>query len=491
MVLSGPEDEELAVQAVHEGAQDYLVGSGADGGLLARSIRYATERMRSELDLARLAFYDPLTRLPNRKLVIDRLGLALAAAERSGRLAALLLLDLDHFRLVNESLGHDVGDSLLREVATRLTELVRPGDTVARLGGDEFMILCPDLDDEGEAMLIAERLSEGLTEALLVDGLELYVGASTGIAFGECRRSPEALIRDTEQAMYRAKERGSRYAVFEHGGELRPGRRLGLETELRHALRRDEFRLVYQPELDCGDGRIFGVEALLRWRHPHRGVVAPGDFIPAAEETGLIVRIGEWVIVEATRQLADWRRAGLCAPDLIMSVNVSPRQLVDSGLPAAVRSALDASELPAERLCLELTESTVAADPARVLSRLEELRALGVSLSLDDFGTGVSSLSVLSGYPVDTLKVDRSFVAQLSDGLKHRRLFASVVGVAHALGIRALAEGVETREQLEEIHEAGCDAAQGFFVGRPVAASELVAKLRGYAGSCHGLSPVR
>ncbi|MBA3421697.1 MAG: EAL domain-containing protein [Thermoleophilaceae bacterium] len=457
VVLSGPEDEELAVQAVHEGAQDYLVGRGADGSLLARSIRYATERMRSELDLARLAFYDPLTRLPNRKLVIDRLGLALAAAERSGRLAALLLLDLDHFRLVNESLGHDVGDSLLREVATRLTELVRPGDTVA----------------------------------LLIDGLELYVGASTGIAFGECRRSPEALIRDTEQAMYRAKERGSRYAVFEHGGEPRPGCRLGLETELRHALRRDEFRLVYQPELDCGDGRIFGVEALLRWRHPHRGVVTPGDFIPAAEETGLIVRIGEWVILEATRQLADWRRAGLCAPDLIMSVNVSPRQLVDSGLPAAVRSALDASELPADRLCLELTESTVAADPARVLSRLEELRALGVSLSLDDFGTGVSSLSVLSGYPVDTLKVDRSFVAQLSDGLKHRRLFASVVGVAHALGIRALAEGVETREQLEEIHEAGCDAAQGFFVGRPVAASELVAKLRGYAGSCHGLSPVR
>jgi len=207
--------------------------------------------------------------------------------------------------------------------------------------------------------------------------------------------------------------------------------------------------------------------------------VAPGDFISLAEETGLIVPIGERVISEATRQLADWRRTGICDSDLTMSVNVSPRQLVDGGLPAAVRSALDASELPAERLCLELTESTVAADPARVLWRLEELKALGVSLSLDDFGTGHSSLSVLSGYPVDTLKVDRSFIAQLSGGLKHRRLFASVVGLAHALGIRALAEGVETRAQLEEVYEVGCDAAQGFFVGRPVAASDLVARLQG------------
>lgn len=478
VVLSDPEDEELAIQAAHEGAQDYLVGGRADGSLLARSIRYAIDRMHSELELARLAFYDPLTRLPNRKLLIDRLGLALAAAERSGRLAALLFLDLDRFKLVNESLGHEVGDSLLREVATRLTELVRPSDTVARLGGDEFLILCPDLGSEREAVLIAERLSGGLAEALPVDGLELHVGASIGIAFGHCRRSPEALIRDADQTMYRARERGSRYAVFERG-EARPRRRLGLETELRHALRRDELQLVYQPELDCGDDRIFGVEALLRWWHPRRGVVAPGDFISLAEETGLIVPIGEWVIVEATRQLADWRRAGICGSHLTMSVNVSPRQLVHGGLPAAVRSALDATELPPERLCLELTESTVAADPVQVLGRLEELRELGVSLSLDDFGTGLSSLSVLSGYPVDTLKVDRSFIAQLSDGLKHRRLFASVVGVAHALGIRALAEGVETRAQLEEVYEVGCDAAQGFFVGRPVAASHLVAMLGG------------
>ena len=318
---------------------------------------------------------------------------------------------------------------------------MRPSDTVARLGGDEFMILCPDLGAEREAVVIAERLSGGLAEALLVDGFELYVGASIGIAFGHCRRSPEALIRDADQTMYRAKERGSRYELFEPGVGRRPARRPGLETELRQALKHDELRLVYQPELDCGYDRIFGVEALLRWRHPHRGVVAPGDFISLAEETGLIVPIGEWVISEATRQLADWGRAGICDSDLTMSVNISPRQLVDGGLPAAVRSALDANDLPPERLCLELTESTVAADPVRVLARLEELKALGVSLSVDDFGTGHSSLSVLSGYPLDTLKVDRSFVAQLSGGLKHRRLFASVVGVAHALGIRALAEG--------------------------------------------------
>lgn len=278
VVLSAPEDVGLAVQAVHEGAQDYLVGREVDASLLARSIPYAIERMRSELELARLAFYDPLTRLPNHKLLVDRLGLALAAAERSGRLAALLFLDLDRFKLVNESLGHDVGDGLLREVARRLTELVRPSDTVARLGGDEFMILCPDLGAEREAVVIAERLSGGLAEALLVDGFELYVGASIGIAFGHCRRSPEALIRDADQTMYRAKERGSRYELFEPGVGRRPARRPGLETELRQALKHDELRFVYQPELDCGYDRIFGVEALLRWRHPHRGVVAPGDF---------------------------------------------------------------------------------------------------------------------------------------------------------------------------------------------------------------------
>ncbi len=337
------------------------------------------------------------------------------------------------------------------------------------------MILCPDLGAEREAVVIAERLSGGLAEPLLVDGFELYVGASIGIAFGHCRRSPEALIRDADQTMYRAKEKGSRYELFEPGGKPRPAWPLGLEIELRHALKRDELRLVYQPELDCGYDRIFGVEALLRWRHPHRGVVAPGEFISLAEETGLILPIGEWVICEATRQLADWRRAGVCAPDLAMSVNVSPRQLIDSDVPRR-RAIRPRRRRPAARPALSRghgehrgRRSRPGAPPSRGAQDAGRL---------DDFATGLSSLSVLSGYPVDTLKVDRSFVAQLSGGLKDRRLFASVVGVAHALGIRALAEGVETRAQLEEVYKVGCDAAQGFFVGPPGRRSDLAARLQ-------------
>ncbi len=480
VVLSGQESEELAVQAVYEGAQDYLVKRNADAVLLARSIRYAIQRKQDELELARQAYHDQLTGLPNRKLLHDRLGIALAAAERSQRLLAVLFLDLDRFKIVNDSLGHDVGDALLKAVSKRLSTLIRPSDTVARFGGDEFMILCPDLSAEKEAIVIAERLSGGLAEPLDVEGRELYVGVSIGIAFGNTRRAtPESLIRDADRTMYRAKERGTRYELFEPGVGERAQRWLSLETELRGALDRHELRLYYQPELDCAENRIFGVEALLRWVHPERGMLAPGDFIPAAEDSGLIVPIGEWVIEEATRQLADWRRAGVCAPDLTMSVNVSPRQLGDRRLPGVVQAALAANDVPAEALCLELTESVVATDPRRMLRRLEELKALGVSLSLDDFGTGISSLSVLSGYPVDMLKVDRSFVTRLSDGIKQKRLFASVIGVAHALGLRAVAEGVETREQLEEVVGSGCDAVQGFFVCRPAAASELGASLRG------------
>jgi diguanylate cyclase (GGDEF)-like protein len=479
VVLSGQDNEALAVQAVHEGAKDYLVKRHADGHLLARAIRYAMERKRAELALVSQALHDALTGLPNRILFTDHLKLALAQAEREEHIVGVMFFDLDRFKGVNDSLGHEVGDRLLQEVAGRLEQLIRPSDTVARFGGDEFMVLCNRLQSEREAIVIAERLTGGLAQPLDVDGRRLHVGASLGIAFGRgADDTPESLLRDADQAMYRAKERGSRYELVDEAASARAVHRFNIETELHGAIRRRELRLYYQPEVDLLERKIFSVEALLRWQHPERGVLAPAEFVPAAEETGLIVPIGEWVLVQACRQLAEWRRAGVCAPGMTVSVNLSPRQLGSERLTEAVELALRMSGVPAEALCLELTESAVAADPDATAERLRQLKRLGVGLSLDDFGTGLSSLSVLNRYPLDMLKIDRSFVSRLGKGLAEKRLFAAVVGVAHALGLRSVAEGVETERQLAEVARLGCDAVQGFHLCRPGAPEAVGRELR-------------
>lgn len=474
VVLSGDDSEVVAIEAVHEGAQDYLVKRHCDGHLVSRSVRYAVERKRVELELAHRALHDALTDLPNRTLFLDRLDLALARNRRVPTDLAVLFCDLDRFKVVNDSLGHELGDRLLIEVARRLNSLVRPSDTVSRFGGDEFVVLCDPVDDERQALLVAERLSAGLVEPFAVDGQELYVGASLGIALaGEVANDAKSLLRAADRAMYQAKRYGTRYEVSREATVERPTERLSLETQLHRALEREELRLVYQPEIDLRDQRILGVEALIRWQHPERGLVAPAEFLPLAEETGLIVPMGEWTIHEAVRQLGRWREAGLCHPDMQMSVNLSMRQLVDRELIARVESALRDAQVPARALCFEVTESVVAADPQQAGERLEALRALGVSLSLDDFGTGLSTLSVLDRYPLDTLKIDRSFVARFEAGLRAKRIFAAVLGVARAAGLTAVAEGVETRTQLEEVARMGCDAVQGFFLSRPETALDV------------------
>ena len=471
IILNGQESEAAAVQAVHEGAQDYLVKRSADADLLRRAIRYAIQRKQAELELARRAMYDPLTGIANRILFSDRLKLALARAARSPHDVAVMFLDLDRFKAVNDGLGHDVGDGLLKEVAERLSMLVRPSDTIARFGGDEFLVLCDDIEDRRHAVLVAERLSGGLTEPFVVQGHEIFVGASIGIALaGDHSASPESLIRDADQAMYQAKRARSRYRVYE-GGSIGTGNGgLRVENDLHRALEREELRLYYQPEVDLVERTIFGVEGLLRWQHPSRGMLGPSEFIPAAEDTGLIVPIGEWVLHTACHQLARWRGEGLCTPELTVSVNLSLRQLCDDGLVDAVTAAIRNADIPPSAVCLEITEASVAAESGRAVEQLERLKRLGVCLSLDDFGVGVSSLSVLDNYPLDMLKIDRSFVQRLG-GLRASRLFAAVVGVAHSLGLRAVAEGVETGEQLEEITRIGCDAAQGFYLSRPGAAA--------------------
>jgi diguanylate cyclase len=469
IVLSGLEEEEMAVEAVYKGAQDYLVKRHTDTHLLGRAIRYAIERKRSELELAHIAMHDALTELPNRTVFMNHLEHALSRAERRDTSVAVLFLDLDRFKVVNDSLGHETGDKLLVQVAERLRRLIRPSDVLARFGGDEFLVLCEDLQTEAQAMDIAERLSACEVEPYHVDVHELFVGLSIGIAFGSSRATPpETVVRNADQAMYRAKQRQTLYEVFEP--EMHEDVLQVLETgnELHHALECGELRLFYQPQVDLYTGAVYGVEALLRWNHPRRGLIGPDKFIPLAEATGLIVPIGRWVIDEACRQLAAWKRAGWGAgAELVMSVNVSPRQLADEGLEVAVADALATSGIRPGSLCLEMTESTVAADPQRTAAVLQTLKALGVTLGIDDFGTGYSSLSALGEYPIDTLKIDRSFVAGMADRGKGRELLGAVVALARAMRVRCLAEGVETAEQVEELRELGCDACQGFYFAPP------------------------
>jgi diguanylate cyclase (GGDEF)-like protein len=469
IVLSGREEEQMAVEAVYRGAQDYLVKRHTDTHLLGRAIRYAIERKRSELELAHLARHDSLTGLPNRAVFMDHLEHALARAERRETSAAVLFLDLDRFKVINDSLGHEIGDKLLMEVARRLRGLIRPSDVLARFGGDEFLVLCEDLSTEAEAMDIAERLSACEIEPYSVDVHELFVGISIGIAFGSSRASaPETVVRNADQAMYRAKQGHTLYEVFAPEMHTEVLELLETGNELHHALDCGELVLFYQPQINLHTGSVLGVEALLRWNHPRRGLVAPADFVPLAEASGLIVPIGRWVIAEACRQLAEWKRAGWGAgADILMSVNVSPRQLADEGLEGAVAEALATTGIRPGSLCLEMTESTVAADPARTARVLQTLKALGVKLSIDDFGTGYSSLSALGEYPIDMLKIDRSFVAALAESGKGHELLGAVVALAQAMRLRAVAEGVETADQVEELRELGCDACQGYYFAPP------------------------
>jgi diguanylate cyclase len=468
VVLSGEENQEVAVEAVHEGAQDYLVKRHADGPLLGRAIRYAVERKRAELQLAHQATHDSLTGLPNRTLFLERLTRTLARVERRSVSCAVLFLDLDRFKVVNDSMGHEVGDRLLIEAAERLSALVRPSDTVARFGGDEFMVLCDDVAGEADAIVAAERIAGSLAEPFHIQGQVLYVGASIGIALATDRsRPPQTIVRDADQTMYVAKRRGTRWELYQPDQQVVATSRIGLEGELRQALDRRELRLFYQPEIDVHDGSVVAVEALLRWQHPERGLLGPVEFVPFAEQNRLIVPIGEWVLAESCGQLARWRERGACGSKMRVNVNLSACQLLNGDLAATVQRVLEATGVEPGALCLELTETAFVEDLETSVATLHALHELGVSLSLDDFGTGYSSLSVLDRYPLDNIKIDRSFVARLDSGDRARRLFTAVVGVAQALGLRSVAEGVETRAQLDSITDMGCDSAQGFFLSRP------------------------
>ena len=426
------------------------------------------EQQAAEQRIQRLAYYDVLTGLPNRALLEDRCRMSLSAAQRHGRPLALMFLDLDHFKNVNDSLGHRVGDAVLVALAGRLQRVVRVQDTVCRLGGDEFVLLLPETDAGGAAR-VAEKVLAVAQEPFQADGHELTVTPSIGIAMYPCDGAElDALSRAADAAMYRAKEDGrNTYRLFSAELQAHSDRALLVSNALRRALERDQLSLAFQPQLDFATRRIAGAEALLRWIHPELGAVSPVEFIPIAESSGMILPIGEWVLEQAVRQIAAWDREGL--PPLTLAINVSSVQLRQADLPALVRRTLERAGVGAGRLEIELTEGAAMKDPQVSIAVMNALHEQGVALSLDDFGTGYSSLSYLKRFPVSKLKIDRSFVRDLAVDDGDRAIVDAIIHMASSLGMRTVAEGVETEAQLGFLRSRGCHAMQGFLLSRPLA----------------------
>jgi diguanylate cyclase (GGDEF)-like protein/PAS domain S-box-containing protein len=443
---------------------------------VAHVIGDAVERRRAEEAARHEALHDPLTGLPNRALLVDRLTHTLR--RRPNARAAVLVLDIDDFKVVNDSLGHEVGDQLLTEVGPRLAAALRPGDTIARFSGDTFAVVCEDITDETHARRLAERLTTAFARPFELAGERVFVSASVGAVVSTGRERAEDLVRDADAAMHRAKEAGSgRYELFDPRLRQRAIARLRTESDLRRALDRGELRVHYQPFWSLPDRRLAGVEALVRWQHPQRGLVLPGEFVPVAEAGGLIVPIGTWVLREACRQLAAWRREHPGASELRLRVNLSARQVTEPGLVELVAAALDEHDIEPSAVGLEITEGLLLQDSDAVADTLRALKTLGVGLVLDDFGTGYSSLSYLKRFPIDQLKIDRSFVIGLDERDENLALVAAIVGMAAALGLTVVPEGVETEGQLAVLQELGCHYAQGFLLAEPMPPDAVTALL--------------
>ena len=436
-----------------------------------------TQRLAYETQLRHLALHDELTGLANRTLFLDRLAVALTHAQRHPATVGVLFLDLDRFKLVNDVHGHDAGDELLIQLASRLQDSLRPGDTVARLGGDEFVVLCADLSGETEAISVAARIEGLLSSPFELRAAELFITASMGITLSAGDDTPEDLLRNADAATNRAKERGgNRYEIFDDALRQRTQHKLETGNDLRHAIERNELRVYYQPEIDLQSGACVAAEALVRWQHPTRGLVEPNNFIPLAEENGYIVPLGAWVLRTACRQAAIWRRDG--TGPRVVSVNLAARELSEPGLVSRVSEALDQAGLDPAALVLEITETCLVEDPVAAAAVLASLRDLGVQLSIDDFGTGYSSLLYLRQYAVDILKIDRSFVAGLGKNRQDDAIIASVIDLAHTFGLTVVAEGVETTLQADSLRLMRCDIGQGYLWSRPVPPDLLPAGLR-------------
>ena len=429
-----------------------------------------TSRKRAEMQLAHQALHDPLTGLPNRTLFLDRLSLALARMERSPATVAVLFIDLDKFKVVNDSLGHDAGDQLLVSVAGRLRAALRPGDTAARFGGDEFTVLCEGITSESDAVMIAERINDAVLRPFTLEEGETCLSSSIGIAMASGHDDvPEALIRDADTAMYRAKQRGeARYELFSGVIRQRAVERLEVKNALHRAFERDEFRLYFQPEVDLGSGRVTSMEALLRWDHPEMGILEPSEWLTVAEEIGLIVPLGGWVVARACQQAALWHRDP-ANERLRVSVNLSSRELDHPGLVETVLKAAAEASVDLTTLGLEVGQASLAPHLQPAASSLERLRAAGLSVTVDDFGAGSAPLT----QAVDAVKVDRRLVLADRDENRSAAVVGALIELGHALGVRVVGKGVETAEQLDQFRSLGCDAAQGFYLGPPQPPDDL------------------
>ena len=451
----------------------------ADGqpiGLIAY-LADASERKQAAEKINTLAYYDVLTGLPNRTLLHKLVGQALSEAKRDGSHGALLFIDLNRFKPINDTLGHEVGDRLLTQVGERLRAVLRGEDVMARLGGDEFVAALFDITRRDHAGIVAQKLIDCLDEPFIIDGYELRLGASIGISvYPQDGLSTETLMRYADVAMYRAKQtQQSGYLYYSQEMNQRSLDRLKIENGLRLALHHGELVLHYQPKTDAARSGITGAEALVRWRHPERGMIPPGDFIPVAEDSGLIVEIGEWVLEQACRDAAAWQRAGL--PPTKIAVNISARQ-VAARLPRVVATLLARYQLAAEWIELELTESMVMHGSEGVIAMMDELHTMGIALALDDFGTGYSSLSYLKRFPIDTLKIDRSFIAGIPDDASDCAIAGAILSMAKQLGHKVIAEGVETEAQLDFLAHLGCDGIQGYLYSRPLPGEDFAKLLK-------------
>jgi diguanylate cyclase (GGDEF)-like protein len=491
VVLTGLDDEFLAAQALQEGAQDYLVKGQIQPNGLLRSLRYAIERQRlqAEADHVRKAQlqlkddfssqllhsvqHDSLTSLPNRSLIHDRISQAIALARRHGTKFAVLFLDLDGFKYINDSLGHSIGDTLLQSIGKRLAACVRTSDTVSRHGGDEFVVLLSEIANSQDAAILAKRMLNSIAEAHCVSRHELHITASIGVSvYPDDGLDAETLVKNADTAMYQAKENGRHgYQFFKASMNVRAVERQSIEEGLRRAVERREFALHYQPIINIRTGEITGAEALIRWTHPVRGHVSPAQFIPIAEDCGLILPIGNWVLHEACKQARAWIGAGL--PVRKIAVNISAMEFRNDRFLENVFAILKETALDPSALELELTESVLIKRAESAASVLQKLRASGIQIAVDDFGTGYSSLSYLSKFPIDALKIDQSFIRQITATPGDTSIVTAVISMGRSLKLRVVAEGVETLDELEFLKAHQCESAQGYYFSRPVPAPQF------------------
>jgi diguanylate cyclase (GGDEF)-like protein len=466
--ISGP------AYSLYAGFVDFFLLFAMGLGVVIWLLEEEHTRTKNSTDqIAQLAFHDPLTGLPNRKLFLDRLTIGISAARRDKSSLAVFFFDLDRFKVINDSLGHSAGDKVLQTVAERVKATMREADSVGRMGGDEFVIVTPEIHGVADAVHIAQKVRDGIREPIHVEGRELFVSGSMGIAvYPSDGEDAEALLKNADTAMYRAKAQGSdMFQLYTPEMNAHASEQLALESALRRAVEAKEFELHYQPIVQTGDGRICALESMLRWRHPVLGLVRPEQFLRLAETTGLIVPIGVWALQTACRQLREWRGAGF--PDLRLAVNLSSRELKQSDLVERVKSTLDAEAVPATAIEFEITEASATQSEPAVIERLRAMRAMGIKISIDDFGTGFSSVSVLRVFPVDSLKIDTSFVRDLVLDPNDAAIAAAVVALARSMGLQVIAEGVENPAQLDFLRSHGCEMWQGYLCCPPVVPTEV------------------